>query len=283
MATGVMFPGQGSQKQGMGEAWRDHAAWSVVERAEAVLDRPLAPLLLTSPLDQTADAQMALVLASLMAWEAYDGETPVAFAGHSLGQVTALMVAGVLEFEDGIRLVARRAEVTQDAARRRVGVMAALLGADDTQVAAALAVAPGGCWLANDNAPGQIVLAGTPEGLAAATEAARLAGVRKIMPLPVDGAFHTPLMEPAREAFTQALADVRFSLATAPVVSNGDARPYADGEGWRQRLADHLVEPVRWRQSLGTLVDLGAGDLVEVGPGSTLTALAKRTLAGAKA
>jgi [acyl-carrier-protein] S-malonyltransferase len=283
MATGVMFPGQGSQKQGMGEAWRDHAAWSVVERAEAVLDRPLAPLLLESPLDKTGDAQMALVLASLMAWEEYEGDEPVAFAGHSLGQLTALMATGVLGFEDGIRLVARRAEVTQDAARRRVGVMAALLGADDTQVAAALAVARGGCWLANDNAPGQVVLAGTPEGLAAATEAARLAGVRKIMPLPVDGAFHTPLMDPARAAFVADLADVRLADATAPVVSNGDARPYTDGEGWRQRLADHLVEPVRWRQSLGTLADLGATDLVEVGPGSTLTALAKRTLAGAKA
>jgi [acyl-carrier-protein] S-malonyltransferase len=284
MATGVMFPGQGSQTQGMGAAWRAHPAWSVLERAEAVLDRPLVALLLESPLDHTEEAQLAVVLASLMAWEAYEGEQPVAFAGHSLGQLTALIAAGVLGFDDGLRLVARRAEVTQEAARRRPGAMAALLGADETQVDAALAAAPGSCWLANDNAPGQVVLAGTQEGLAAATEAARLAGVRKVMALPVEGAFHTPLMDTARTQFIEALADVRLSIAEAPVVSNGDARPYADGEGWRQRLADHLVQPVRWRQSLGTLVELGATDLIEVGPGSTLAGLAKRTLAaGARA
>lgn len=280
-ATAVMFPGQGSQGAGMGTAWKGHPSWSVVERAEDILGEPLTPLLLDSPLDHTRDAQLAIVLVALMAWETWDASAPIAFAGHSLGQLTALMAAGVLGFDDGIRLVAFRAEVTQDAARRRPGVMAALLGADDAQIDAALA-ATDECWLANDNAPGQTVIAGTPDGLRVATEAAKAAGVRKVMPLPVDGAFHTPLMESARDALAERLADVRFGEGTAPVVSNGDALPYGGGDAWRQRLAVHVTEPVRWRQSLLQLQAMGAETFAEVGHGSTLSGMAKRTV-GAKA
>jgi [acyl-carrier-protein] S-malonyltransferase len=276
--TAVMFPGQGSQSPGMGAQWKGHPSWSVVERAEDVLGQPLTPLLLDSPLDHTREAQLAVVLVSLMAWDAWEGPQPLAFAGHSLGQLTALIAAGVLGFEDGLRLVALRADVTQDAARRRPGAMAALLGADESQVEAALLATPDRCWLANDNAPGQVVLAGTPEGLASATEAAKLAGVRKVMPLQVDGAFHTPLMTPARDALTAHLPSVRLGDAAAPIVSNGDAVPYGGGDGWRDRLADHLVRPVRWRQSIERLSELGATDFAEVGPGTTLTGLVKRTL-----
>jgi [acyl-carrier-protein] S-malonyltransferase len=276
--TAVMFPGQGSQTPGMGAQWKGHPAWSVVERAEDTLGQPLTPLLLDSRLDHTREAQLAVVLVSLMAWEAWDGPEPLAFAGHSLGQLTALIATSVLGFEDGLRLVALRADVTQDAARRRPGAMAALLGADDTQVEAALLATPDRCWLANDNAPGQVVVAGTPEGLAAATEAAKLAGVRKVMPLQVDGAFHTPLMTSARDALVEHLATVPFGDASAPIVSNGDAAPHGGGDGWRDRLADHLVQPVRWRQSLERLSAMGATDFVEVGPGTTLTGLVKRTL-----
>ena len=279
--TAVMFPGQGSQAQGMGAPWKGHPAWSVVERAEDVLGESLTPLLLDSPLDHTREAQLAVVLVSLMAWEEWraDHDRPVAFAGHSLGQVTALLAAGVLTFDDGITLVARRAEVTQDAVRRRPGRMIALLGADQAQVDAALLTVPDRCWLANDNAPGQVVLAGTPEGVAAAGEAAKLAGVKKVMPLSVDGAFHTPLMDSARDALAAYLVAVPFTAGIAPVVSNGDALPYDDGDGWRYRLADHLVQPVRWRQSVERLVAMGADDLAEVGAGTTLSGLAKRTLA----
>ena len=278
MPTAALFPGQGSQSAGMGADWKGLPAWSVVERAEDTLGERLTPLLLDSALDRTRDAQLAVVLVSLMAWEAREGDRPVAFAGHSLGQVTALIAAGVLGFEEGIRLVALRAEVTQDAARRRPGAMIALLGADEAQVEATLLATPDRCWLANDNAPGQIVLAGTPEGVAAATEAARLAGVRKVLPLPVDGAFHTPLMAPAAEALAAHLDGITWSTPSAPVVSNGDARAYDDGDGWRTRLVDHLVEPVRWRQSLEELADLGATSFDEVGPGSILTGTVKRTL-----
>jgi [acyl-carrier-protein] S-malonyltransferase len=279
--TAVMFPGQGSQSPGMGADWKGRPAWAVVERAEDVLGEPLSPLLLDAPLDHTRDAQLAVVLVSLMAWEDWraDHDRPIAFAGHSLGQMTALLAGGVLTFEDGIALVAHRAELTQDAVRRRPGRMVALLGADQAQVDAALAAVPDRCWLANDNAPGQVVLAGTPEGVAAASEAAKLAGVKRVMPLAVDGAFHTPLMASARDALAAYLLSVPFAPASAPIVSNGDAVAYDDGDGWRYRLADHLVQPVRWRQSVERLVAMGADDLVEVGPGTTLAGLAKRTLA----
>jgi [acyl-carrier-protein] S-malonyltransferase len=252
-----------------------------VGRAEEALGRSLDALLLDpdAALDRTEDAQLAVLLGSLLAWEVVEptlDDQPVGFAGHSLGQVTALIAAGALPFDEGIRLAARRAGHTQAAADRHPGEMAALLGASPEQAEEACAAAADACWLANDNAPGQVVVAGTPAGLAAAIEGARAIGVRRASRLPVGGAFHTPLMEEARAAFTEDLARVPLAEPSAPVVSNGDARPYRDAEGWRQRLADHLVRPVRWRESVEELVAAGAGELVEVGPGTTLAGLARR-------
>lgn len=264
--------------------WRDTPAWAVVERAEAALDRPLAPLLLDpgASLDRTEDAQMAVLVTSLVAWEAVAAElgTPVAFAGHSLGQMTSLIAAGALAFEEGVRLAARRARRTQEAADRQPGEMVALLGASLEVVGQVCQSVPGGCWLANDNAPGQVVIAGSPDAVDAAVGRARALGVRRAVRLPVDGAFHTPLMEEASSAFAEDLSHAAFSPTTVPVVSNGDARAHADGEGWRQRLVDHLVRPVRWRQSVEVLVGLGATELVEVGPGTVLAGLARRIVPG---
>lgn len=280
MPIGVMFPGQGAQRPGLGEEWQDDAAWSVVERAEAVLDRPLAPLLLDpdADLSRTEDAQLAVLLSSLMTWEKLGPSlgTPAAFAGHSLGQITALLAAGALPFEEGIRLAARRARHTQRAADRNEGRMVALLGASTEQAEQVCRAAPDACWVANDNAPGQVVVAGTPEGVDAAVDEARSAGVRRTTRLLVGGAFHTPLMEEARVAFAADLEGAALAPSSTPVVSNGDARAYDDADGWRLRLADHLVKPVRWRQSVQTLVELGATELVEVGPGTTLAGLARR-------
>ena len=270
----------------MGAVWRDHPAWSVVSRAEAALDEPLAPLLLAESADdltRTRDVQLAVLLASLIAWEAAR-ETlpePVAFAGHSLGQITALIAAGALALEDGVRLAARRAELTQAASDHREGRMAALMGADGDQVSEACAAAPGECWLANDNAPGQIVIAGTVSGVERAAKAATEAGVRRVIPLNVGGAFHTPLMQEASDGLASILKEVDFNPPSAPVVSNADAVPYTDGDGWRGRLTEHLVSPVRWRPSMTTLVsELSAATLVEVGHGSTLSGLAKRCVPG---
>lgn len=275
-----MFPGQGAQRAKLGEQWQDDEVWALVERAERVLDRPLAPLLLDphAELDRTEEAQLAVLLTSLMAWESVRGTLgdPVALAGHSLGQVTALVAAGALPFDAGIRLAARRARLTQEAADRTQGVMVALLGASTEQAEHVCDAAPGACWIANDNAPGQIVVAGTPEGVEAAVERAPAAGVRRTTRLSVGGAFHTPLMEQARAAFVPVLAEAPLAPAATPVVSNGDARGYSDGDGWRSRLAEHLVRPVRWRESVETLVAMGATELVEVGPGATLAGLARR-------
>ena len=256
----------------------------MVSRAEQALGRDLSGLLLDpeAKLDRTEDAQLAVLMSSLMAWERFGrsiGE-PVAFAGHSLGQITALMAAGTLPFDDGIRLAARRARHTQEAADRTQGRMVALLGATTDQADAVCSVAPDACWIANDNAPGQVVVAGTPEGVDSAVQAAPAVGVRRTTPLAVGGAFHTPLMEQARVAFAGDLVHAELGQTATAVVSNGDGRAYTDGGGWRRRLADHLVRPVRWRQSVETMVRMGATELVEVGPGTTLAGLARRIVPG---
>jgi [acyl-carrier-protein] S-malonyltransferase len=286
LAVAVIFPGQGTQGAAMGAPWRDHEAWSVVERAEQALGEPLAQLLLAESAEElarTRESQLSVLLTSLVVWEAARGQitAPVAFAGHSLGQITALIASGCLPFDEGIRLAARRAEATQAAADRHPGMMAAVIGADEAQVLEACAAAPDECWLANDNAPGQIVIAGTPSGIERAAKAAGDLGIRRVMPLKVGGAFHTPLMEEAAAALRPVLADIEFHSPAAPIVSNADARPYGDATGWPQRLERHLVSPVRWRGCMTTLVDeLDATTLVEVGFGSMLAGLAKRGAPG---
>ncbi|MDQ1403843.1 MAG: [acyl-carrier-protein] S-malonyltransferase [Actinomycetota bacterium] len=283
MTLAVLFPGQAAQTAGWGRSWVDHPSWSVVERAEAAAGRPLAHLLLTASageLARTESSQLSVLLASLVAWEAVRAnldEAPVAYAGHSLGQITALIASGAVSFDEGVWLAVRRAEATQAAADRHHGVMAALLGADLDQAAAACRAAEDQCWLANDNAPGQVVIAGTEAGVAQASDAARQLGVRKVLPLAVGGAFHTPLMADAAAAMTADFAAARYAEPAAPVVSNGDGVAVSSGS-WGERLTRHLVEPVRWRQCLLTLQDLGVTQALEVGPGALLAGMAKRTI-----
>jgi [acyl-carrier-protein] S-malonyltransferase len=282
VAVAIIFPGQGTQTTGMGLPWRDQPTWRVVEEAEAALGEPLADLLLDAPaerLARTRDAQLAVLLTSLVVWEALrdDIDTPVAFAGHSLGQVTALIAAGALPVADGVRFAARRAELTQAAADAHPGRMTALLGATDEQAEDACNAAPDACWVANDNAPGQIVIAGTPDGVAAATARAKEIGVKRASPLNVGGAFHTPLMGEATTGLREVLGHVDFDAPRAPVVANHDGAAYSD-DAWRDRLADHVSEPVRWRVSQETLAATGAHEFVEVGHGNMLAALAKRTV-----
>jgi [acyl-carrier-protein] S-malonyltransferase len=282
LAIAVIFPGQGTQAPGMGAPWRDDPAWVVVERAEHAFGEPLAPLLLDAPaetLARTREAQLAVLLTSLVAWEAVRDhvDAPVAFAGHSLGQVTALIAAGALPLDAGVRFAARRAELTQRAADDHPGKMAALLGASPEQASQACTAAPDACWVANDNAPGQVVIAGTADGVEAAGARARELGVKRVTPLNVGGAFHTPLMRDAADALPSELSHVTFSTPAAPVVSNHDARAYDDGDGWRDRLAEHVTVPVRWRESMETMAARGVAGFLEVGHGSMLAGLAKRT------
>ena len=258
MGVAVVFPGQGTQVPGMGTAWRAHPSWDVVERAEAALGEPLAHLIIDAPAEQlarTRDAQLAVLITSLVAWDAMQplAEAPVAFAGHSLGQVTALIAAGVLPFDTGIRFAARRAELTQAAADAHPGRMAALLGATLEQADEACAAARDECWVANDNAPGQVVIAGTPDGLETTSARAKEVGVKRVTALNVGGAFHTPLMRDASTSLTTELASVQFTAPPSPVVSNHDAVAYGDADGWRARLAQHVPFPSGgarpWRRS----------------------------------
>jgi [acyl-carrier-protein] S-malonyltransferase len=268
----------------MGQPWVDHPSWVVVERAEKATAESLGHLLIDATaeeLSSTREAQLSVLLTSLIVWDALRDHlpsTPIAFAGHSLGQVTALIAAGVLELDDGVVLAARRAELTQQAANTRPGKMVALLGASPEQAEQACTAAPGACWIANDNTVGQIAIAGTPEGVEAASEAAKAAGIRRVTPLNVGGAFHTPLMAEAADALSGHLATLVWHEPDAPVVSNEDARPYHDGDGWRDRLVTHLTRPVRWRNVMETLAGLGATTFIEIGHGSMIAGLAKRTV-----
>lgn len=281
-AVAVAFPGQGAQSAGLGLAWRDTSHWAVVERAESAAGVPLAPLLLEATADdlkRTRAAQLAVFLTSLMAWDALQEAQPAlsvaALTGHSLGEVTALVASGAIDFDEGVRFAAARAEATQRCADAGGHAMAALIGATYEQAEAACA-ASGECWIANDNGGGQVVIAGTAAGVDAADAVARGLGVRRVIALNVGGAFHTPLMGPAADELRSILTSVTFRVASAPVVCNTDGEFVTGPEQWPSRLAAHLVQPVRWYGVLSSLAAAGIGHLVEVGPGQTLTGLAKR-------
>ncbi|MFE3558863.1 ACP S-malonyltransferase [Streptomyces sp. NPDC059193] len=278
----VAFPGQGGQGPRMGLAWRDHEVWELVERAEAAVGRAVAPMLLdrAAAPQTTADAQLAVFMASMLAWEAVRKAAgpPALFAGHSLGQISALTAAGVLAFEDAVRLTARRGELTEAACRGQSGGMVAVLPISVDAAEKACGVPPYDCWVANDNAPGQVVLAGTETGLGRAAEAARALGAEKFYRLAVPGAFHTPLMAEAAAGFGDHLRTVAFGAPVRPVLSNATARPAPPDAPWRRLLSEHLVSPVRWRESQEYMVAAGVRGLVEVGCGRTLSKLAHRTV-----
>lgn len=286
MSLAVLFPGQGSIVPGAGAPWVDTPGWSVVAEVEAVADRPIAPLLLDAPAEALATtdaAQLATFTLSLVAWEALRptlDEAPAAFAGHSLGQITALVAAGVVPRAEGIALAVARADACRACDDEQPGRLAALLGASLEQAHGACEAAPGACWVANDNAPGQVVIGGTPDGLDAAVDAARGLGVRKAMPLAVGGAFHTPLLQGAVDRWRPVLDATPFRWPSAPVVDNTEARPRIGSDVWPALLARHLVEPVRWREvQLAIAGELAVTELVELAPSGTLTAMAKRTIA----
>lgn len=280
------FPGQGSQKSGMGEVWKDHPSWELVTEASAVLGRDLEDLLLhtdAETLTRTDNAQLSTFLTSLVVLDAVErlGVEPAAAAGHSLGEYTALVASGALSFDDGLTLVAERGSAMLGATTDRIGTMAAVLGLDDSDVEIACARVDDDVWVANYNAPGQVVIAGSPEGVARASEVAKELGAKKVMSMAVSGAFHTPFMSPARERLRAAIDAAELRDADMAVYANVDARPHTSGGEWRELLGAQLCSPVRWRQTLHNLGDAGATVVVELGPGNVLTGMAKRTLDGA--
>jgi malonyl CoA-acyl carrier protein transacylase len=268
--TALLFPGQGSHSEGMHEPFADHP---LLARGIEVLGfDPFSNLA-----EGTRTQQPALFLCSMAQWASRDHHEvePFAAAGHSLGEYAALTAAGAIDFEDGVRLVRARAEAMADAAARQPGGMVAMLGGDrDLVYDLALEL---GLSLANDNAPGQIVLSGPMEGIDAAVESAAAIGCRA-KKLAVAGAFHSPLMAPAADALRAALDATPIREPAFDVLSNGSTRPFED---IRTELAENLLKPVRWREILLELQAQGATDYVECGPGSVLRGLVKRTLRAA--
>jgi [acyl-carrier-protein] S-malonyltransferase len=271
----AIFPGQGSHAPDMDEPYRGSPAF---ERGLQLLG--------FDPFERLAEGtryqQPAIFLCSVAAWDLWREESPDeladvrAAAGHSLGEYAALVAAGVLRFDDAVLLVAERAAAMADAGDRQPGSMVAMLGGED-QAVRALAVRLG-LTIANDNAPGQLVLSGATGAVAQAEEVARDETGARARILPVSAAFHSPLMEPAAARLADALARVDVQPAAFPVYANGSAAPFRDV---RRELSQNLLGAVRWRETMLALRAAGIDRYVEHGPGAVLTGLVKRTLAAA--
>lgn len=296
MKFAFVFPGQGSQAVGMGQdLTRDfHAAREVFEEIDAALGQDLSGLMANGPIEEltlTENAQPALMAASLAVMAVLKAEFDVNVnaasfvAGHSLGEYSALAAAGALSVTDAAKLLKLRGQAMQKAVPVGEGTMAALLGADEDLAAAAVAAgsAAGVCAIANDNAPGQIVISGATAAIDAVIAKAGELGLKRAMKLPVSAPFHCPMMQPAADAMAQALASATIKAPAVPVVANVTARPTDDVETIRRQLVEQVTGRVRWRESvLWMAEEAGIDTLVEAGAGKVLTTMLKRTTDAAK-
>lgn len=294
--TVLVFPGQGSQKVGMGRAWAEEstAARRTFEEADELLGEPLSRLMWEGPeedLTLTANTQPAILTVSTAIHRALAERgidlAPVAVAGHSLGEYSALVAAGSLDFAAALALVRRRGELMQRAVPAGHGAMAAILGLDrdavSSLVAEAAAAGDGVVTVANDNSPGQTVIAGDAAAVERAIALATDRGARRATLLPVSAPFHSPLMAPAREGMTPYLAAAEIGDAVVPVVVNVDARAVTRGDELRDALVRQIDSPVRWVESVELAArDFAADTFVEIGPGSVLTGLVRRIVSGAR-
>lgn len=284
-----LFPGQGAQTVGMGRSLAESlpAARQLYQRASAVLGYDLAKLCFEGPaeeLDSTVYSQPALFVTSLAAIEKLRHDTPdvvlscEATAGLSLGEYTALIFAGAIEFEAGLKLVQERGAAMQDAADATPSGMVSILGLERPQVESLCERARDGevLEIANLLCPGNIVVSGVNSACERAAELAPAAGAMKAVPLAVAGAFHTEIMQPAVERLKAALNEARISRPTIPVISNVDAQPHDDPEEIRELLVRQVVSPVRWEDSMRWLLEHGFDQFYEVGPGRVLRGLLKR-------
>lgn len=281
-----VFPGQGAQAVGMGrDAYESNAAArDVYDRADAALGFPISKLSFEGPeeeLRQTANTQPALLATSVALLEAYrsQGVKPDYVAGHSLGEYSALVAAGVLAFEDAIRLVRARGQFMEQAVPSGQGAMAAVLGAEREALAALCADITAGAGvveLANVNCPGQIVVSGSAEGVAEVVARGKEAGAKRVIPLEVSGPFHSSLMRPAADKLSAELAKVAFGEASVPVVANVHARPVTNGDELRGLLVEQVVSPVQWEDTIKFLIAEGVDTFVEIGSGTVLAGLIKK-------
>ncbi len=275
-----VFPGQGAQFVGMGKDLYEsnEQARELFEKANEILGFRITDIMFegtAEDLKQTKVTQPAVFLHSVISAIVL-GVEPEMVAGHSLGEFSALVVAKVLSFEDGLRLVSARAMAMQKACEMNPSVMAAVLGLPDEKVEEVCAQIDGVVVPANYNCPGQLVISGANEAIEVACEKMKEAGAKRALKLPVGGAFHSPLMEPARVELEAAIRATTYSKPICPVYQNIDAKPYTDPEELKRNSIAQLTGPVRWTQTVQNMVADGATSFRELGPGTVLQGLIKK-------
>lgn len=282
MKHAYVFPGQGAQFSGMGKNLYETntLAKEYFEQANEILGFRITDTMFSGTeedLKQTRVTQPAVFLHSVILFLTIEGAKPDMVAGHSLGELSALVANKVLSFEDGLKLVAKRAAAMQRACEINPSTMAAVLGLEDSVIEHVLSeikeevVVP-----ANYNSPGQLVISGSMKGIEIACEKLKAVGAKRALVLPVGGAFHSPLMAPAKDELQEAIMSTHFGNPTCPVYQNVDAHPYIDPGMIKQNLINQLTAPVRWTQTVQKMVENGATHFTEVGPGSVLQGLIKK-------
>jgi [acyl-carrier-protein] S-malonyltransferase len=280
----IVFPGQGAQFPGMGHVLytEREEAKSLFEQANSILGFRITDILFNGTeedLRQTKVTQPAVFLHSVILYRCQENPSPAAVAGHSLGEFSALVANGCLSFEDGLRLVYQRALAMQKACEQNPGTMAAILGLEDSKVEEICAeIKEEIVVAANYNNPGQLVISGSLKGIEIACELMKQAGAKRALPLTVGGAFHSPLMEPARLELEAAIASTPFSTPTCPVYQNVNAQASTDPEAIKSNLIAQLTAPVRWTQSIRSMGNEGISEFIECGPGKVLQGMVKKIL-----
>lgn len=276
----LIFPGQGSQFPGMGKALYEESAQAklLFEQANDILGFRISDAMFNGSeeeLRQTRVTQPAIFIHSVVQALTANLKADM-MAGHSLGEFSALVVSGAVSFEDGLKLVAQRANAMQKACETNPSTMAAILGMDDELVEKICASIEDVVVPANYNSPGQLVISGTNQGVQRACELLKDAGAKRALILNVAGAFHSPLMEPAKQELSQAISHTSFQRPYAPIYQNFNALPSSQPEQIKQNLIDQLTGPVRWTQTIQNMVADGAKEFIEVGPGKVLQGLVKK-------
>lgn len=277
-----LFPGQGSQFPGMGKDLFDRfeIAKEMFQASDEILGFDLSTILVEGSkedLQQTRVTQPAIFLHSVITAKVMGVDfQPDAVAGHSLGEFSALTAAGAIDFESGLKLVSKRAEAMQKACNLSEGTMAAVLGLEDNIVEEICQQTAGVVVAANYNCPGQLVISGSLDAITSACEDLKAAGARRALVLPVGGAFHSPLMEPARTELANAIDSTNFSAPLCPIYQNTTASAVSDPEEIQKNLIAQLTAPVRWTQSVNAMIEAGITNYIEVGPGKVLQGLIRK-------